>query len=121
MSPVPQLVEDGQENSGMSKPDWRRPAGSLMAGDRAIEVPQDAIGPLGKLRLGNEQADDEVGLARKIEEVSRMRQHAVVLQEIDDERLFRFEGRHFEHGGPAALARRGRGTRGWRRLSAGAR
>src|SRR2546423_12359966 len=59
MSPVPQLVEDGQENSGISTPDWRRPARSFMAGDRACKAPQDAIGPVVKLRLGHEQAQYE--------------------------------------------------------------
>ena len=50
-----------------------------MAGDRAIEAPEDAIDSLGELRLGGEQADHEIRLPRKIEEVSRMRQHAVFL------------------------------------------
>src|SRR3989338_2385188 len=104
MSPAPQLVEDGQEDSGMSKPDWRRPAGSLMAADRAIEALQNAIGSFGELRLGNEQAHDQVKLARKTEEEPGMRQHAVILQEIDDEGLFRFEKRHVEKCRPAALA-----------------
>ena len=59
MSPMPQLVEDGHENSGISRPAWRRAAGHSWLATGAIEAPQDAIDSVGKLRLGSEQAHDE--------------------------------------------------------------
>ena len=65
MSPIPQLVEDGQENNGIIRPAWRR-AVSVMS-YRMMEAPKHPIDPFGKSPLRGEQTHDQIGLARKIE------------------------------------------------------
>ena len=77
ISPMPQLVVDGHENSGMSRPARRRPTGRVMRGRRSIELPQHAPMPSANAGSGSEQAHDQVPLAGKVEEITRMDQHAI--------------------------------------------
>ena len=60
--------------------------------DRAIEC--------GRL---NEQADHDERFAREIEEVSRMHEHIVLVEQLEDQRLFGAKLRDLEHGRPAAF------------------
>ena len=51
----------------------------------AIEMPEHALDSLRKRRFANNQADDEMRLVREIEEVARMPQNAVVVEQVEDE------------------------------------
>ena len=48
-----------------------------------------AIDAVRKHELGRKQADDQVRLAGKIEEIARMRQHTHLIHQADDEIFFR--------------------------------
>src|SRR5687768_3152737 len=105
ISPIPQLSRDGIENSGTSRPAWRPWKKS-----RAIEsLLHQARAAREHIRLGQE-ADDDEGLVRKVEEVPGMDDHAVAFEQFEDQRVFGPRRRDPEDGRPAA-GRRQHGCR----------
>ena len=71
----------------------------------AIEVPQHARHAVGERRLRRQQADDQKRLARKVEEVSRVRQHAVASAGATTRSSSDSRRRNLQHRVPAAVAR----------------
>src|SRR5512139_2211844 len=114
ISPMPQLSVDGIENSGTSTPAWRPALVSIdiFALTASGDGPRQSLpDPVAKhARLG-QQAQHHEGLAREIEEVARMHEHVILLQQGEDERLLRSYGRHLHDRRPAAPDRQQRA--GW--------
>src|SRR5205823_2078401 len=113
MSPMPQLVVRGHENSGITMPDRRRPAASVMTLGGDLKVSQDAVDAFGEAVRERQQAHDEIRLSRKIEKESRMRQHTLLHHEIDDESFLAGKGGHLKDRVPPAVCLQGV-TRGHR-------
>src|SRR3954454_14302668 len=84
ISPMPQLAVPGQENSGINRP-ARRPSAALRMADSerhiAADITKNAVDAVSEHAFAREQAQDQERLARKIEEVSWMRQHTGVIDE----------------------------------------
>src|SRR5262245_61190832 len=80
-----------------------------------VEVPEDSRDPFAKCRRRRQQADDQIGLPREIEKVTRMREHAVSSEQGEHEVFFRHQAWHLNHGVPPALGSEdlaaGRGAR----------
>src|SRR5579862_8926596 len=66
MSPMPQLLVDGNENSGMARP-ARRARRLVMGEPGASKTPQDAVDAGGKRLRGDQQTDNQERFPRKIE------------------------------------------------------
>src|SRR5688500_3190410 len=98
ISPIPQLREEGIENSGMSAP-ARLPA-MLPLGIDALKDPAYA---LVELRRRRQQAQDEERLVRKIEEVARVHEHPVVFEKLQHQLFFTDRGRDAQDGRPPAV------------------
>src|SRR5262245_956872 len=87
MSPMPQLVVRGHENSGIRMPDRRPRRLSVMHASRRLEMTQDAIESFGEDIWRRQQADDEVRLSREVEEEPGMRENAGPGHKIDGQLL----------------------------------
>src|SRR3954447_6580600 len=98
ISPTPQLSRDGIENSGTSRPAWR-PAKKSRVMHALQDQAHAACEDVGRWQ----QADDEKGFVRKIEEEAGMDDDPVVRQELERDRLFIRGGGHAQHRGPSAL------------------
>src|SRR4051812_22324325 len=85
ISPIPQLSRDGMENSGTTTP-ARRPAAGSPSGTSTLHHEANALSEHRRLR---QQTHNEKCLARKIEEEARVYQHAIVLEQVEHEHLFR--------------------------------
>ena len=107
MSPMPQSPADRSENSGSDEAGGaaemrsgnhsigERQARATVANSRADGVAEH-VGP-------RQQADDEVAVAREVEEVAGVHEHVLFLEQPDHALVFRHRVRHANHGRPAAF------------------
>ena len=93
ISPMPQLARDGIEKSGTSRPgvsaggrDGHRGCCLHDARSRGRARSSRAT-PSRKSAGGGQQAHHDERLVRKVEEVAGMREHVVVLEQVEHERL----------------------------------
>ena len=95
----------------MSRPARRpRPPHSWLTGSDVTRRRMRST-PSANTCLGGKQADDQERLARKVEEVSRMRQHAGAFDEGDDEVFLRARGTAPARPRTSRLRHAARGTR----------
>src|SRR5881628_4198445 len=105
ISPMPQLRDDGIENSGTRIPARREP--DRACGIRALvgREPQHAARRVGKRSGWEEQTHHYVGLPRKVEEIPWMHEDAFAFEQLQHQLLLRAVGRHPHHSVPPSLAR----------------
>src|SRR6185437_1719145 len=102
-SPMPQLSFDGTENSGTSSPAWRPRKKS-----RGIDALQQTIdGRREDVRLW-QQTHDQKRFVRKIEEVSRMNDDTIALEEIERHLFLAPRRGHTEDSRPPGVRRQHR-------------
>src|SRR5437773_12525978 len=86
ISPMPQLRDEGIENSGISAPARRDPGrGGVIGVPSRGREPQDPGRAVAKDVWQRQQADDHERLALKVEEIPGVREHPFAIEQVEDE------------------------------------